>query len=203
MHWPLRQAQEVNPTDLTSSASRPPSPPRSTAARAASSPSTPRRCQEDRKPALGLDPGDGHTLKTVLPDIEALTGAGISRVLANAGYKGHNAPLAHKFHVFTTSMSSPLPCLHHFHVFTTGQKRGITPQIKRQMKRRAAVEPVIGHIKNEHRMNRNWLAHAQGDAANAILAATGYNFSLILKWIKALWLILYCALFSSVQTKFG
>ena len=100
-------------------------------------------------------------------------------------------------------MSSSLSCLHHFHVFTTGQKRGITPQIKRQLKRRAAVEPVIGHIKNEHRMNRNWLAHAQGDAANAILAATGYNFSLILKWIKALWLILYCALFSSVQTKFG
>ena len=53
-----------------------------------------------------LTRGDGHTLKTVLPDIEALTGAGISRVLADAGYKGHNAPLAHKFHVFTTSMSS-------------------------------------------------------------------------------------------------
>jgi transposase, IS5 family len=129
-------------------------------------------------------PYDGHTLETVLPDIEALTGAGIKRVLADAGYKGHNAPLAHKFHVFTT-----------------GQKRGITPQIKRQMKRRAAVEPVIGHIKNEHRMNRNWLAHSHGDAANAILAAAGYNFSLILKWIKALWLILCWALFSSVQAK--
>ena len=51
-------------------------------------------------------PYDGHTLETVLPDIEALTGAGISRVLADAGYKGHNAPLAHKFHVFTTSTSS-------------------------------------------------------------------------------------------------
>ena len=126
----------------------------------------------------------------MLPGIEALTGAGISRVLADAGYKGHNAPLAHKFHVFTT-----------------GQKRGVTPQIKRQMKRRAAVEPVTpgssprAHIKNEHRMNRNWLAHAHGDATNAILAAAGYNFSLILKWIKALWLIVCCALFSSAQAK--
>jgi transposase, IS5 family len=129
-------------------------------------------------------PYDGHTLETVLPDIEALTGAGIKRVLADAGYKGHNAPLAHKFHVFTT-----------------GQKRGITPQIKRQMKRRAAVEPVIGHIKNEHRMNRNYLAHNHGDAANAILAAAGYNFSLLLKWLKAVWLILCWALFSSIQTK--
>jgi transposase, IS5 family len=134
--------------------------------------------------ALPGRPYDGHTLETVLPDIEALTGAGIRRVLADAGYKGHNAPLAHRFHVFTT-----------------GQKRGVTPQIKRQMKRRAAVEPVIGHIKNEHRMNRNWLAHSQGDATNAILAAAGYNFSLILKWIRALWLILCWALFSSVQAK--
>jgi transposase, IS5 family len=134
--------------------------------------------------ALPGRPYDGHTLETVLPDIEALTGAGIRRVLADAGYKGHNAPLAHKFHVFTT-----------------GQKRGVTEQIKRQMKRRAAVEPVIGHIKNEHRMNRNYLAHSRGDAANAILAAAGYNFSLILKWIKALWLILCWALFSSVQAK--
>ena len=48
MHWPLRQAQEANPTSLMSSASRPPSPPRSTAARAASSPSTPRRCPDGR-----------------------------------------------------------------------------------------------------------------------------------------------------------
>ena len=61
----------------------------------------------------------------MLPDIEALTGAGIRRVLADAGYKGHNAPLAHKFKVFTT-----------------GQKRGVTDNIKRQMKRRAAAEPV-------------------------------------------------------------
>jgi IS5 family transposase len=129
-------------------------------------------------------PYDGHTLETVLPDIEALTGAGISRVLADAGYKGHNAPLALKFRVFTT-----------------GQKRGVTPQIKRQMRRRAAVEPVIGHIKNEHRMNRCWLAHSHGDAVNAILAAAGYNFSLILKWIKALWLIFCWALFSSAQAK--
>ena len=129
-------------------------------------------------------PYDGHTLKTIIPDIEALTGAGIKRVLADAGYKGHNAPLTHKFRVFTT-----------------GQKRGVTDKIKRQMKRRAAVEPVIGHIKNEHRMNRCWLAHIRGDATNAVLAAAGYNFSLILKWIRALWLIFCWALFSSVQAK--
>ena len=67
----------------------------------------------------------------------------------------------------------------------------MTPAIKRQMRRRSAVEPVIGHIKNEHRMGRNYLAHTQGDAINAILAAAGYNFSLLLRWLKALlWLLL-------------
>ena len=56
------------------------------------------------------------------------------------------------------------------------------------MKRRSAVEPVIGHLKSGHRMNRNYLAHEQGDAINPTLAAVGYNFRIILKWIKALWL---------------
>lgn len=50
---------------------------------------------------------------------------------------------------------------------------------------------MIGHIKSEHRMGRNYLAHAQGDAINAILAAAGYNFSLLLRWLKAfLWLMI-------------
>ncbi len=103
------------------------------------------------------------------PDNEKLTGATLKRILADAGYPGHNTPQIHKFHVFTT-----------------GQKRRATPAIKRQMKRRAAVEPVIGHLKNGHRMNRNHLAHMQGDAINPILAAAGYNFRLILKWIRKL-----------------
>jgi len=119
--------------------------------------------------ALPGRPYDGHTLETILPDIEKLTGATLKRILADAGYRGHNAPQAHKFHVFTT-----------------GQKRRMTPAIKRQMKRRAAVEPVIGHLKNGHRMNRNYLAHTQGDAINPILAAAGYNFRMILKWIRKL-----------------
>ena len=55
------------------------------------------------------------------------------------------------------------------------------------MKRRAAAEPVIGHRKGGHRMERNYLAHKQGDAINPILAAAGYNFRLILKWIRLLW----------------
>ncbi len=126
------------------------------------------------------------TLKTILPDIERLTGANLDRILADAGYKGHNACLKHKFKVFTA-----------------GQKRRVTPAIKRQMKRRAAVEPVIGHLKSGHRMNRNYLSHNQGDAINPILAAAGYNFRLILKWIRALWLQICWALIFNQSAKIG
>ena len=115
-------------------------------------------------------PYDGHTLEAMIPQIEKLTGATLKRILADAGYRGHNAPGIYKLRVFTA-----------------GQKRRVTAVIKRQMKRRAAVEPVIGHMKNGHRMDRNYLAHKQGDAINPILAAAGYNFRLILKWIRILW----------------
>ena len=119
--------------------------------------------------ALPGNPYDGHTLSTIIPDMERAIGAEIERILADAAYRGHNAPASHKFRVFTA-----------------GQNRRMTPKIKRELRRRAAVEPVIGHIKNEHRMGRNYLAHAQGDAINAILAAAGYNFSLILKCLRDL-----------------
>src|SRR5262249_17519922 len=71
-------------------------------------------------------------------------------------------------------------------VYTAGQKRRVTPQIKRDFKRRAAIEPVIGHLKEHHRMGRNYLAHASGDAINAVLAAAGYNFRRLLAWLRLL-----------------
>jgi transposase, IS5 family len=71
-------------------------------------------------------------------------------------------------------------------VYVSEQRRGVTKVIKRDLRRRAAVEPVIGHMKNEHRMNRNYLAGSPGDANNAILAAIGYNFARLLVWLRQL-----------------
>jgi IS5 family transposase len=119
--------------------------------------------------ALPGNPYDGHTLGTVIPDMEALVGNTIQRAFLDKGYRGHNAPPDYKFRVFIA-----------------GQRRRVTPQIKRQMRRRSAVEPVIGHIKAEHRMGRNYLWYRQGDVINAILAAAGYNFSLLLRWLRLL-----------------
>ena len=70
--------------------------------------------------ALPGNPYDGHTLATVIPDMEETIGNEIERILADAGYRGHNAPQSHKFRVFTA-----------------GQKRRVTPAIKRQMRRRS------------------------------------------------------------------
>jgi transposase, IS5 family len=53
--------------------------------------------------------------------------------------------------------------------------------------RRSAVEPVIGHLKAEHRMGCNYLWFRQGDANNAILAAAGYNFRSLICWLRLLW----------------
>ena len=61
-----------------------------------------------------------------------------------------------------------------------------TQKIKRELRRRSAVEPVIGHLKSENRMGRNNLWHSQGDAINAVLAAVGYNFRRLIRWLRLL-----------------
>jgi IS5 family transposase len=114
-------------------------------------------------------PYDGHTLARVLPELEDQIGVSLQRIVADAGYKGHNAVLRHKLKVYTS-----------------GQKRGVTPSVKRDLRRRSAVEPVIGHLKAEHRMGRSYLAHRAGDANNAVLAAVGFNFRLLLNWLRRL-----------------
>src|SRR6201998_2178156 len=133
--------------------------------------------------ALPGNPYDGHTLATVIPDMEALVGNTIKRVFADKGYHGHNAPPEYKFRVFIA-----------------GQKRRMTPKSKREMRRRSAVEPVIGHLKSEHRMGRNYLWHRQGDAINAILAAAGYNFRLLIRWLRLLLFPFLVAFLKTHQT---
>jgi IS5 family transposase len=120
--------------------------------------------------ALPGNPYDGHTLAKVVPDITRQIGVNLQRLIADAGYRGHNAPKGQGLSVFTS-----------------GQKRGVTEKIKRELRRRSAVEPVIGHLKSGHRMDRNHLKGRTGDAANAILAAAGYNFRLLINWIRLLW----------------
>lgn len=62
----------------------------------------------------------------------------------------------------------------------------MTQAIKREMRRRPAIEPVIGHAKSDHRMGRNYLAGQAGDAINAVLAAAGSIFRRLLAWFAIL-----------------
>jgi len=117
--------------------------------------------------ALPGNPYDGHTLAEVLAETQALTGREIGRVYVDKGYIGHKAP-------------KPM------RVFRSGQKRGVHGQIKKELRRRSAIEPVIGHCKEDGHLDRNYLKGRQGDQINAVMSAVGYNFRLILKWLKAL-----------------
>lgn len=56
--------------------------------------------------------------------------------------------------------------------------------IKGELRRRSAIEAVIGHMKNDGHLGRCYLKGRDGDAANAILTAVGYNFRLLLAWLR-------------------
>ena len=101
--------------------------------------------------SLPGNPYDGHTLTASLAQVERLTGTLPKEAYVDRGYKGHGAE--------DTS------------VWIAGTKRGVTASIKKKLKRRNAVEPVIGHMKNDGRLGRNFLKGEAGDAINALLCA--------------------------------
>lgn len=117
--------------------------------------------------ALPGNPYDGHTLADVIDATQALTGREIEQVYVDKGYRGHEA-------------RKPLG------VFISGQKRGVFGAIKRERRRRSAIEAVIGHMKTDGHLGRNYLKGRHGDHANAVLTAVGHNFRLILNWLRTL-----------------
>ena len=126
--------------------------------------------------ALPGNPYDGHTLAGVIVETQRLTGREIERVYVDKGYRGHDAP-------------RPL------RVFISGQKRGVHGAIKRELRRRSAIEPVIGHMKSDGHLGRNYLKGRHGDQVNAVLSAIGHNLRLILTWLRLrLCLILFAIL---------
>jgi IS5 family transposase len=131
--------------------------------------------------ALHGNPYDGHTLGAAVAGMEKLTGVEVRRIHVDKGYRGHDYP-------------------NRFRVWISGQVRRVTKAIRREMKRRSAVEPVIGHVKEEHRMDRNYLKGREGDRANAVLAAAGYNFCLLIRWFEVLLRALIAAILRTSQS---
>ena len=117
--------------------------------------------------SLPGNPYDGHTLYDAIEGAQRLTGLQIERAYVDKGYRGHDAPDPRR-------------------VFISGQKRGVFGVIKRELRRRSAIEPLIGHMKEEGHLGRCYLKGHAGDAANAILTAVGHNFRRILAWLRNL-----------------
>lgn len=132
--------------------------------------------------ALHGRPYDGHTLNAAIEHISKLSGKTPKRIFVDKGYTGHNYAEKHN-------------------VFKSGQRRGVTTHIKRELKRRSAIEPIIGHAKNEGHLGLNWLKGQEGDRINACLSAAGFNFRQILAWFRLLLQFLYLYFMSAIDDK--
>lgn len=111
--------------------------------------------------SLEGNPYDGHTLQATLDQTTQRTGTRPERCYVDRGYRGHGVTQTH--------------------IFLSGQRRNVTPTIKKELKRRSAIEAVIGHQKTEGRLDLNRLRGILGDQMNALMTAIGYNLRLILR----------------------
>ena len=125
--------------------------------------------------SLPGNPYDGHTLGSVIDATEKLTGCAIERAYVDKGYRGHDAANPRR-------------------VVISGQKRGVFGAIQRELRRRSAIEPVIGHMKIEGHLGRCHLKGRDGDAANVILTAVGHNLRRVLAGLRALLRLIMLAL---------
>ena len=112
--------------------------------------------------ALHGNPFDGHTLNQAIVDAEACCKTEIRRLFVDKGYRGHKVKGKE--------------------VFISG-KRKLTTHFKKLLRRRQAIEPVIGHMKSDGKLDRNYLKGTVGDCLNAILCGIGYNIRLILNYL--------------------
>jgi IS5 family transposase len=116
--------------------------------------------------AVHENPYDGATLAPALKQVERTTAVKPEEAFVDRGFKGaahHPAGVA---------------------VYVSGRKR-LTRTLKSMLRRRSAIEPVIGHLKQEHGMERNHLLGQEGDRINALLTGCGFNLRKLWRFFKA------------------
>jgi IS5 family transposase len=116
------------------------------------------------------NPYDGHTLEPALEQYERLLGKQPKTVTADRGYKGKST-------INHTQIQTPKRFSQKLSQYQQ-QKR------KKSFRRRAAIEPIIGQAKSDHRLSRNYYKGEFGDAINVILAAVGFNFKRMMNRYK-------------------
>ena len=112
--------------------------------------------------AASGNPYDGATLKPTLKQVEQLTGVKPAEAFVDRGFRGsehHPEEVA---------------------VYISGRKK-LSRRLAKMLKRRAAIEPVIGHTKHDHRLERNHLLGAVGDRINAMLSGCAWNLKKLMR----------------------
>ena len=113
------------------------------------------------------NPYDGHTLASQIEQTTTLLqdiGVTPTTAVVDLGYRGVD-------HLVPTN------------IIHRGRFKTMTDQQRRWLKRRQAIEPAIGHTKQDHGMRRCWLKGSEGDALHAVLCAAGFNIRWLLRAI--------------------
>jgi transposase, IS5 family len=128
------------------------------------------------------NPYDGHTLAEAIEQMEIITQHSPKQIFTDLGYRGHELKREG------------------MQVYHSRLKRSMSRKLKADIRRRSAIEPMIGHMKNDGKLRRNWLKGTQGDALNVVLCACGHNLRLILRKLRQ-WLahlLLFLSRFISI-----
>lgn len=130
---------------------------------------------------------DGHTLEKVLEQVKRLVGLSPKIATVDRGYRG-------KKQVAPTTILMPEPVKKH----TSRYEKNKLSKLHRK---RAGIEPVIGHIKQEHRLNRNFYKEVVGDNINIMLATAAFNFKRMMNQWKSSFIFSFVHFFQNFISK--
>ncbi len=117
---------------------------------------------------------DNHTLPEVLSHIKTSRGKAVKKAICDRGYRGRKQ-------FGETRIILPAPPLKRDNRYQRDKKR-------KGCQRRAAIEPIIGHLKSDYRLGRNYLKGIKGDEINLLMASCAWNLN---KWMKAVFLLVF------------
>jgi IS5 family transposase len=123
------------------------------------------------------NPYDGHTLGPALEQVEILTDHRPDLAVVDRGYRGHGEDKTR--------------------VLISGTRRGLTPKLIADLRRRSAIEAEIGHMKTDGRLSRSPLKGSFGDAIFAVLCGCGHNIRKILAHLRALLAFIFTAILNA------
>ena len=132
--------------------------------------------------ALSGNPYDGHTLSDALNQVESLTGTRPNDCYVDLGYRGNHE----------------VRCEVHL---TRSKHELRTYALRKDMRRRSAIEPIIGHMKSDGLLGRNYLKGSTGDKVNALLCGVGHDLRVILRKLRLFWLQILLGLYEYFANK--